>query len=324
MSTPNDEIGWETFTEGLAAGLGENRVDDAVISSYGERRSAQYIQYLQNVDTITLEVSNFRAAPLTQQQRVVLAVLGWEPPARGPDANWTKTLPWQPDPHLLDATAQMIVGVLRDVLAVPAPQNLRIEAFNVATGEAFWLPFTGLEHQRAVADAALRQADLRLHEAAATYVIEKQGLDARVVAVLTMAADRRPNRADAGEYFVDRILYVGGLDPHILVWSHIGPSGRRGSRLVPPHPPVDGPYIRAEQGSAAYVRDLLQRNRALTEILDTDHDVRDLMNAALATGRHAAVRAASIAVDASGVITVTGMVLPPHVIDVPTLHLSRF
>ena len=58
MSASHDEIGWEAFAQGLAAGFGENRVDDAVILSYGKRRPAQYIQYLQHIDTITMEVSD--------------------------------------------------------------------------------------------------------------------------------------------------------------------------------------------------------------------------------------------------------------------------
>jgi len=107
----------------------------------------------------------------------------------------------------------MIVGVLCDVLAVPAPQRLRVEPFNVTTGEAFWLPLTSLERQRASADGALRQADLRLHESVAAYLIKKQALDARAVAVLTMAADRR----------ADPSVRRGALRRPCLVCRRAGP-----------------------------------------------------------------------------------------------------
>ncbi|GGQ84922.1 TY-Chap domain-containing protein [Couchioplanes azureus] len=314
-----DAPNWERFAQGVAAGIARGCVDDAVILAWSERG---FVQYMQEAGSITVQVSDPDVAPLSEQQRHTLASDGWDPPGSDFGPLWTREVRWRPDPVLFDEFAQMITVVLRDVIALPSPAQLRVEAFNVIGGERFELPFTGVEYDKAVLDAQLRLADLRLHESAAAFLIGRQGLDAQTVAVVARAAGRRPTRTDAGEYFVDRVLYVDGDDPHLLVWSHVGPSGRTGSRLVPPHPPVDGPFIRAEQGSAVYVRDLLQRNKSFAAALRANPALHERVRALLGTGRADVVRAACVGVDSTGAVTVTAMKLAPHEIDVPTLRLA--
>ncbi|GIE87980.1 TY-Chap domain-containing protein [Actinoplanes regularis] len=309
---------WETFRRGLAAGIGRGCIDDAVILAWDE---LGFVQFIQGDDTIDIQVSDNKALPLDARQRAALVAAGWDPPGGGFGPLWSREVRWRPDHQMFDEVAQLITATLQEAIGLRSPADLDIKAFSTYSGDDFELPVTPGEYERAASDVELRLADVRLHDATAAFLIDKEGLSARTVAVPARAADRRPTHADAGEYFLDRVLYVDGDDPHILVLSHVGPSGLTGSRLVPPRPGVDGPFIRAEQGSAPYLRYLLQRNVTVAAALAADPELCERMSALLRTGRADVIRARRVAVDSSGSVTVTTMRLAPQDVDVPTLRL---
>jgi hypothetical protein len=279
---------------------------------------------MQNIDTVTLHVRDDPDnAPLTEPQRATLTAEGWQPPGPGFGPMWTIDLDWRPDPDMFAQAAQTITWALRDVLEVPAPTGMAVEAFNVRSGDHFALAITEAEYARAVADGNLRQADLRLHDAAAAMVAQRQVPGARTVAVIAAAADQRPTREHSGEFYVDRILYVPGRDPHLLVWSHLTPTGQSGTRLVPHHPPRQAPYLRAAQGHPLYVRDLLQRNQVVAEALRADPDLHATLTALLASGRPDVVRAQRLQTSTSGTagVSVTDLRLDADELDLATLRL---
>ncbi|MEU8663215.1 TY-Chap domain-containing protein [Actinoplanes philippinensis] len=318
-----DTIGthdWDTFEQGLALGIARACVEDAVIFAW---HNLGFVQFHQGDDYLHVEVSDNGDLPLTARQRETLAAAGWNGPGSGFGPMWTQDLHWRPHRDFFDAAARLITGVLRDVIAIKSPADLDVKAFNVLEHDDFVLPILGDEHQRGTADVALRLADIPMHEAVATFLIAQDYPAARTVAVPARAADHRPSADYAGEYFLDRVLYVDGDDPHILVWSHVGPTGRTGSRLVPPHPDPSGRWVRASQGSAHYVRDLLQRNKTIGAALAADPDLHERMTALLRSGRPDVVRAYRVTVDAEAAVTVGRHRLAPEVLDVPTLQLAR-
>ncbi|WP_433047097.1 TY-Chap domain-containing protein [Dactylosporangium sp. CS-033363] len=317
MGTLDDAIDWDTFARGLALDFGQCAFDDAVILRFGADR---YVQYIQNLESITVEVSDLDAAALTAGEHEYLAGEGFAPPDDG--WTWKRDIPWQPEPQLFHRIAHLVASLLRNLHGVRFPGQLTVESFNVRGQGDFELPFTGLARERAVLNGEMRQADLRLHEAAANLLLQTTVPGARIVAVIPTAADRRSTEDGYGDFFVDRVVLVEGEDPHILLWHHIGPNGFTGSRYVPAHPPADGPLLRAEQGAALYVRDLLQRNRILAEALRADPDLHARMHAVVATGHPDAVRAQRVRVDAEGQITTTRLRMQADELDVPTLKVS--
>ncbi|GAA1621106.1 TY-Chap domain-containing protein [Actinoplanes couchii] len=309
------EMSWEDFTRALAAGIGRGCEDDAVILGWHE---LGFVQFIQSTDEISVEVSDNEGLPLTGAQRAGLTAAGWGPPPPGFGGLYHRDLPWRAEQRVFDETAQLITTTLRDAIGVSSPADLEIKAFNVMGGERFALPLTPLEFEKAVVDVKARLADLDLQEAAAAYLIRESGVPTRTVAVVHGPAHHRPGPADAGDFFLDRVLLVEGDDPHIMVWSHSGPNKRLGSRLVARLPGDTGPYIRAEQSSTPYVRDLLRRHPAVA----ADPETRDLMNTLLAGGRPDVVRAERVAIDAAGTITVTRMRLDADEMEVSTLRVG--
>ncbi|MEV0453674.1 TY-Chap domain-containing protein [Catellatospora methionotrophica] len=310
--------GWLAFAASIAAGTGCASLNDAVIIDIAGGR---FLQWVQNVDSITVNISDNDEEPLTADQRTALADQGWQAPTWA-EPTWNRDIRWQPSQDMFDMFAVLITVTLRVHLGVQSAFGLQIRSFNLNGGARYALPMSAIEYQRACTDVSLRLADLQLHDAAAALVIEKESLAAALVVVDVMPADRRPTEDESGAYFLDRILLVEGDDPHIAIWSHVAPGGRAASRVVPDHPPQPGRPLRAEQGNPIYVRYLLQHSAALAAALHADPALRDRMSGLLASGRADAVRAMHIEASTDGGgIRVTTMLLAPEKLDCASIAL---
>ncbi|GAA1614167.1 TY-Chap domain-containing protein [Catellatospora bangladeshensis] len=310
--------GWLAFAASIAAGTGCASLNDAVIIDIA---SGRFLQWVQNFDSITVNISDNDEQPLTVDQRTALADQGWQAPTRA-EPTWNRDVRWQPSQDMFDMFAVLITVTLHVHLGVQSAAGLQIRAFNLGGGERYELPMSAIEYRRACADVSLRLADLRLHHSAAAFVMDKESITAALVVVDVMPADRRPTEHDSGAYFLDRIVLVEGGDPHLAIWSHVAPGGRAGSRLVPDHPPRPGRPLRAEQGNPIYIRYLLQHSAALAAALHADPALRERMSGLLASGRADAVRAMHIEASTGGSgIRITTMLLAPEKLDGASIAL---
>ncbi|MFC7761128.1 hypothetical protein ACFQY4_26170 [Catellatospora bangladeshensis] len=308
--------GWLAFAASIAAGTGCASLNDAVIIDIA---SGRFLQWVQNFDSITVNISDNDEQPLTVDQRTALADQGWQAPP-GPSPPGTATS--DGSQARTCSTCSAVLITLHVHLGVQSAAGLQIRAFNLGGGERYELPMSAIEYRRACADVSLRLADLRLHHSAAAFVMDKESITAALVVVDVMPADRRPTEHDSGAYFLDRIVLVEGGDPHLAIWSHVAPGGRAGSRLVPDHPPRPGRPLRAEQGNPIYIRYLLQHSAALAAALHADPALRERMSGLLASGRADAVRAMHIEASTGGSgIRITTMLLAPEKLDGASIAL---
>jgi hypothetical protein len=153
------------------------------------------------------------------------------------------------------------------------------------------------------ADARLHAASERLGQLAGDYITE------RMFPTATVVTGGKDERGRSGEH--DRILYIPGDNPAVLVVEEKGAGSKAGTRNV--DNPIDptGPQITARQCSPEYVHGVLRVDNALAAAIRKDPDLGDVLQRTVTGANNGSLQCYMVRGMTNGKIKLTEMLLDP-------------
>jgi hypothetical protein len=317
---------WLGLHEAIAAAAGCWAIDDCMIFNFGEH----HLQLIQNLHTVHIEITDMdpRNPWLDLEQRGLLAADGWEPPDPPGYFAWRLEVPYQPGPQHCQQIAMIVCDGLYRICRVQSPEELAIRAFSTNTGEDLAVALRPLELQRARADADVRHTTVRLTEAAITHALAVQFPDGVTVAARSHHAPDVRSSGGVGSAGANRwpggdlLLYLDGPAPRLMVWHVIPADGRSVVMMVLDPNRTDGSFINVEQGSAPYLRELLERNLHVREAMARDPAMHRNLSEVLATRGLEGISCQGLAIGPDGSMTLTDYRIDPSSLGPAPLRLA--